>query len=397
MKRLAIAAAALVGIVVGFALPVALWSPQAPAVISPPTTTRTATTALFSVTSAAPVTTASEATPSTRTHTTYLVWSSGGLAPELVARVELSFPRASLVKGDVVGLDAGGGELIPLDAVALSPSRHRPFDTEGELAPLRPGTVALGDTSARLRQAQVGDELILDGVGFTVALIVSDQVIGMAEVAFSSDDPASPVSTDRFLLIESDLPRLELEAGLRAAHPGPGPLRIRAEAETPWLRHGDAVLPQVLLKDQLGEFSYRPRAGSAFEENAEFLDAEIVTAKIPLLGDTRCHRIVVEMLNGAMNQLVDEGLAHLIEPGGFAGCWFPRFINSASGKPAGVSRHAFGAAVDINAGSNPLGSAGTQPPRLIEIMNEWGFAWGGEWLVPDPMHFEFLQVPDRLN
>jgi hypothetical protein len=26
---------------------------------------------------------------------------------------------------------------------------------------------------------------------------------------------------------------------------------------------------------------------------------------------------------------------------------------------------------------------------LIAIMLEWGFTWGGDWLVPDPMHFEY--------
>jgi hypothetical protein len=32
---------------------------------------------------------------------------------------------------------------------------------------------------------------------------------------------------------------------------------------------------------------------------------------------------------------------------------------------------------------------GTQDPRLVEVMAEWGFIWGGDWAVPDPMHFEY--------
>jgi hypothetical protein len=30
-------------------------------------------------------------------------------------------------------------------------------------------------------------------------------------------------------------------------------------------------------------------------------------------------------------------------------------------------------------------------PRLIEIMERWGLAWGGRWIVPDGMHFEYLR------
>jgi hypothetical protein len=59
-----------------------------------------------------------------------------------------------------------------------------------------------------------------------------------------------------------------------------------------------------------------------------------------------------------------------------------------------VSRHAWGAAVDINAAANPFGSLGTQDPRLVAVMKEWGFTWGGDWLSPDPMHFEYGDIQD---
>ena len=58
-----------------------------------------------------------------------------------------------------------------------------------------------------------------------------------------------------------------------------------------------------------------------------------------------------------------------------------------------VSRHAWGAALDINYGRNPTGVSSGQDPRLVEIMERWGFTWGGTWLVPDAMHFEFLRFP----
>jgi hypothetical protein len=34
-----------------------------------------------------------------------------------------------------------------------------------------------------------------------------------------------------------------------------------------------------------------------------------------------------------------------------------------------------------------------QDPRLVEIFQQWGFTWGGQWLVSDPAHFEYVRPP----
>src|SRR5439155_626149 len=57
------------------------------------------------------------------------------------------------------------------------------------------------------------------------------------------------------------------------------------------------------------------------------------------------------------------------------------------------SRHAWGAAVDLNYAKNPTQIVSAQDPRLVDVMTRWGFTWGGHWLVPDPAHFEFLRLP----
>ena len=62
------------------------------------------------------------------------------------------------------------------------------------------------------------------------------------------------------------------------------------------------------------------------------------------------------------------------------GCYAPRRITRVNAGGA-ISRHTWGIAIDINTKS-------TYHPRVIEIFNEWGFAWGGTWTSPDPMHFE---------
>ena len=85
-----------------------------------------------------------------------------------------------------------------------------------------------------------------------------------------------------------------------------------------------------------------------------------------------------------------DGLAQLIDPKQYAGCYAPRLLRPDD-PTAGISHHAWGAAIDINAGSNPFGGTPHQDPRLVRIFERWGFTWGGHWLVPDGMHFEFVR------
>ena len=60
--------------------------------------------------------------------------------------------------------------------------------------------------------------------------------------------------------------------------------------------------------------------------------------------------------------------------------------------PRALSMHAFGLAVDLNVTSNQLGTEGDMDPRVVEIFERWGFAWGGRWSRPDPMHFELARL-----
>ncbi len=386
MNRLLRLTALMVSVAIGYLVALALATPTSVEPSPTPLPGDRAANQPTTSTSAAEATTTSRAEPHP---TTYLVWTSGGLPDDLVSNLQSQFEVLSVVAGDSAPLDVGDGQVVPLDAMAIDVADHGFFDPEGATSGLVTGTVLLGETSARYRGLQTGDTMTFDDRTFRVVGIAPDAVVGAAEVVFSKSDPDSPVGVERFALIESDLARSELESTVRAMHDGPTPLRIRAEGETPWLRHGDAVLPQIFIKLALGEFSYPRGSESELVQNDEFTSEHIVSAEVPLLGPVVCHRVVVGMLTGAMSQLVDEGLSHLIDRDEFAGCWNPRFIRTVTGSPAGVSRHSWGAAVDLNSASNELGSVGSQDPRLVEIMAEWGFIWGGDWAVPDPMHFEY--------
>lgn len=379
----------LIGVVVGYAMAIV----ATPGVVAPSVTpepgSRNAppsTTTTFTAISSS--TTIDVAQPET-----YLVWSTGGLTASLVDGLAERFDDLSVVRGDSVELDADDGLVIPLDGLALDPEAHRSFDPQRSLVGLQPGSVALGATSATFRGMEVGDTLSISGRTYQVAAVAPDEVVGAAEVVFSSVDEEAPVETDRYALVKTELDRNEFEDIVRDMYDGPAPLRIRSEDETPWMRHGDAVLPQIFIKTSLGEFGYGSRSGSEFSQDPAYIDAYIIEADVPILGAVTCHETVVDMLRGAMTELVDNGLGHLVEPAGFAGCWNPRYIRATTGRPAGISRHAWGAALDLNAAANPVGSAGTQDPRLVAVMGDWGFTWGGDWLVPDPMHFEYGVAP----
>lgn len=116
----------------------------------------------------------------------------------------------------------------------------------------------------------------------------------------------------------------------------------------------------------------------------------IVTVDLPYLGRTQCHRMMVPQLVAALNQVGQEGLAGHFDRSQFAGCWVPRHIDWNPDRS--LSMHAWGLAVDINAHDNALGAQPQMQPRIVEIFESWGFAWGGRWSRPDGMHFELARL-----
>ena len=107
----------------------------------------------------------------------------------------------------------------------------------------------------------------------------------------------------------------------------------------------------------------------------------------------QCNRALIPQLRGALSEVAREGLAQLIHPGDYGGCFAPRFINEDP--TADLSHHSWGAAIDINVSENPFGGAPHQDPRVVAAFQRWGFTWGGRFIVPDGMHFEFLRSPAR--
>lgn len=319
-----------------------------------------------------------------------LVWAPGGLPAELAEAV------ATVSRVDTMTVVHGGlaelaterdGFVIPLDVMAFDPDSYLAFLPKSagvDFAELEEGEALLGSTSAAIRELGHGDVLSLaDGTELTVAGVVDDALVGAAEVVVSTATMDLPA---RYALLRHRGERAPLEEAIRAAAPTGTPLRVRGPGETPYLRHGDAVLPQAIVKERFGEFSYRRGPGREFTQESAWAAEHIVSEDVPLLGRVACHRAIMDAVRGALGELEERGLGWLVDADGYAGCYNPRLTSTLDS----VSRHAWGIALDINEHKNPYGQAGAQDPRLVEVFERWGFRWGGEWLIPDPAHFELV-------
>ena len=152
------------------------------------------------------------------------------------------------------------------------------------------------------------------------------------------------------------------------------------------------VLPTALVKEMFGDFQIKERDGVWITTEPEWREENIQNKRMPILGITRCHRLMWEPLEGALNQILEEGLEEYLsieEWRSSGGGYAPRRINrfDAGGS---ISRHAWGIAIDINTKSS-------YPPRVVQIFNDWGFAWGGTWTSPDEMHFELRDLSASVS
>ena len=152
------------------------------------------------------------------------------------------------------------------------------------------------------------------------------------------------------------------------------------------------VLPTALVKEMFGDFQIKERDGTWITIDQTWKDENIETKRVPILGRITCHRLMWEPLLGALNQIIDEGLESGLSKEQFkssGGCYAPRRISrfDAGGS---ISRHAWGIAIDINTKTG-------YKPRIVEIFNDWGYAWGGTWTSPDPMHFELRSLSASIS
>ena len=342
--------------------------------------------------------------------TILLAWAPGGLprgtehaveglqsvASATTVRAGLDWIRSSrAADGSVIDAPPSGMQ-IPFEVALIEPREYAeyvpPSEREAVLS-LGPGEALLAQSESVLRGAGTGMTIRMRGGRVVVTDVVSDVATQGYEALLAGEVPDTWQRSDSFLLI-----RVKSRAARRAISTritellAPGQvLRMRAQGETPFLRYGDAVLPQLHIKSAFGEFAAAPHADGTITVEPSWRRKNITAMDVPILGTITCHRGLFPQLRHALQEIQAEGLAFTIDAGDFGGCYSGRFIDS---NPGGrLSHHSWGIAVDFNVGENRPGTRPDQDMRVVRIMEDNGFTWGGRWLVPDGMHFEWVRFP----
>jgi hypothetical protein len=337
---------------------------------------------------------------------TVVAWTRSRLPEGYAADVaaDPTFSHATLVRSGtyrLIGTEDADGDVVdelpegwfyPVEVLVLADS----YDELAErplVGDLEPDEVLLSASSAEVRRLGPGATLRFEkGSEVRVAAVVPDELIGAGEVVARAGGPFDP-DRERYVAVRptDELgDRAAVEDRLRELLPVERALGTVARGEEPVLRHSAGVLAPARMKSYFGEFAMRDAPGRSVQTGYSWIQEHIRVEEVPILGRVECHREMFEPLRAAMQELVDRGAAHTIDRGDYGGCWVAR---TQGGELGPLSSHAWGVSIDFNVSDNHLGMTPSQDPVLVEVMARHGFTWGGEWLLPDAMHFEL--VPDR--
>jgi hypothetical protein len=344
--------------------------------------------------------------PSAEPVPAWLAWMPGGFPEGFRGQITGAFDATAVVAGDTrwmtASRDADGAIVdrpeppfrIPIDSFSVDPDEYAPFlpgaSRDDVVDALKRGEAVLGATSAELRHLGPGGTLVFGDVTVKVGAVAPDDVVGWSELLVNRDVGARlGIEHDRYLLALGDaLNRSTFDEAVRALLPADTYLRVEVPGATPYVRVGSGVNPPVVMKTVFDEFAAAPRTDDPafFTADPTWYREHIVTEQVPILGEVTCNVAFIPTLRAALQELVDRGLDHLISI--YSGCYAARTVARSDTAPP--SNHAYGAAIDIDAPTNGYGDATpAMDPRVVEVFERHGFLWGGDFLIPDGMHFEY--------
>ncbi|MFC2176793.1 M15 family metallopeptidase [Actinomycetota bacterium] len=372
-----------------------------PTTVAPPPATTAPTTSTSTTTSTTTTTTTSTTTPPPPSE--FFVWMPNGLTQGFAESLEdvdgieavtelrtATLHIKSSHKADGTPVDEPrAGYVIPVHAAIVAPEGLEHIVGVADLAP---DELVLGEDSAALRRLEVGDTITFERSTMTVGAIVPESLMSGYEMIATTPEPFVERRMEtRAVHVLYDWSRYRLFLEARARVDEDTTFRV-SERSTSADRGGLAVRSQAFIKQVFGEFAYRPTTGRSFVIDPDWINANIVDVRIPLLGRTRCHKLYTEILTDIMQDLVDNGLSDVIDRSAFAGCWNGRYIASSYR----LSRHAFGAAADINIFNTPDEGPGSPVhPELLWRMEEAGITSGHKWAKTDAGHFEYFGTFDE--
>jgi len=347
---------------------------------------------------------------------TVIVWQPGGLRGD----TEAGAHRAAAATGArsstghsgavaVVGIERHGRPVVPLTPgwrLSFSAQAVDPVALSDMLGPtvtsvLRAGEVVVGARTAARLGVAANDAVRFVGWDGSiqarrVGAIGGADAVGDTELTFSVTDASRFGFVRPASVLIWDFPARAAIESATAQHVPTGQIAV----DVSWRDAGrDEVLSTARLKEELGEFQFRPRSSGgdpdAIDQDQGWAAANVVMADLPILGPLRCHRRIVADLTGALAEVRASGLAGLVDVGDTrrnGGCYYPRLIRSFQGGDSGgaLSRHSWGGALDLNPSYSRFGGTPNMDPRIVAIFRSWGFAWGGSWVRPDGHHMEWV-------
>lgn len=310
--------------------------------------------------------------------------SDPGIVSATVVRVGIR-DLVRTVDRDGATVDAvPSGWWLPVEVLAVDPTRYAAIMEVPEVLALGPGEALLSESSASVRRLGVGGRLrFADGVEVRVAGVLPDALVGAAEVLVTTASPLAPTWAAYALAVRADADDDEVLDRFRSV-PGGRMIQVRG-GEVPVLRHAPDLMAPARLKRVFGEYPVSHAPDRWFEQGRSWQEQALVRQDYPIIGPQTCHALMVAPLTAALDELVARGLDHLLDPGDVGGCWAPRTQGGRT-----PSSHAWGISVDLNVHGNLMGATPTMPMEVVEVFTALGFAWGGDWPVPDGMHFELV-------
>lgn len=321
-----------------------------------------------------------------------LVWADGGFSADEVRRIrdsvrvaEISAVRTGLLP--VVSSNPAY-PVIPVETIAVDPRAYaaaagRPGE---HLDTLLETGVVLSRTGAGLRKLGTGDGLRLTGSrSLRVRAVVDDKLLGGYEAAVSAEQ-GKRLGIDRtgYALVRPRGPLDTLRVSVRRLLGG-RELGFQLPGARPWFRAGDGTLPLAQVKLRFGEFAVKRLADPV--PSPAWARTHLVTRVVPVLGEARCHRLILDDLSAAMADVEREHLAELVDVAAFqrdGGCLG---LQRGEGDRGGLPGTAWGIGFDLSSTGGPRPRA---DQRLVAVMARHGFTWGGRWLRPRADRFEWM-------
>ena len=333
---------------------------------------------------------------------------------DFTIREAASIAMQRILRGSTVVQEAPSTMSIPMGTTVFDADVIGTIMGAEVSAAVSPTSLVMSRRTADLRGAQAGDVVTLRSafganVDFAIGAVIADEITGGTELLIT------PEGADRLNLSRKSSvvmwgfdTRDTIDQALSDNDLVSTRIRIRRSWD-PF--DPDSGLGMAQTKELLGEFAYRVNSNGSVTQEASWQSANLPPGR-NLLNEfvairARCHLVIEPALRAAFAEIASVGAHTAFDVGdanSAGGCHNPRFNRLANSSSIGfLSRHSWAMAIDTNTRGSCQGCA---PPNFVtraggctavRIMRKHGFAWGGNYLTPDGMHFEYVGEPrDQL-